>query len=152
MPVTSTATEQRPVGRRPIGFWLKLVDRLIDDAFDAALGRAGVTCRHWQVLNLLQEGPASLQETDARLAPFLGGDQPTTRPVFDDLTARGWIAWTGDDRAGLTEAGRAAHADLRRQVGRSRARLAEGISPEEYAATLDVLRRMAVNLGWPEPA
>ena len=94
------------------------------------------------------EGPASAQETDAQLAPFLGGGRPTTRPVLADLNARGWTAWTGDDRAGLTEAGHAAHADLRRQVGRSRAQLAEGISREEYATTVDVLRRMAANLGW----
>jgi DNA-binding MarR family transcriptional regulator len=137
-----------PDGQRPIGFWLKLVDRLIDDAFDAALGQAGLTRRHWQVLNLLQEAPATAQQTDARLAPFLDGDQPTTRPVLDDLHARGWIAWTEGQRASLTDAGRAAYADLRRQVTQDRARLAAGITPEEYAATVDVLRRMAVNLGW----
>ena len=83
-----------PDGQRPIGFWLKLVDRLIDDAFDAALGQAGLTRRHWQVLSLLQEAPATVQQTDAQLAPFLDGDQPTTRPVLDDLHARGWIGWS----------------------------------------------------------
>jgi DNA-binding MarR family transcriptional regulator len=144
MPVTSTT----PAEQRPIGFWLKLVDRLTDDAFDAALGQAGLTRRHWQVLNLLQETPATAQQTDARLAPFLGGDQPTTRPVLEDLHTRGWIGWTKDQQASLTDAGRAAYADLRRQVAQTRARLAAGITPEEYATTVEVLRRMAVNLGW----
>jgi DNA-binding MarR family transcriptional regulator len=137
-----------PAGQRPIGFWLKLVDRLIDDSFDATLGQAGLTRRHWQVLNLLQEAPATVQQTDAQLAPFLGGDQPTTRPVLDDLHARGWVAWADDQQASLTEAGRTAHADLRRRVAQDRARLAAGITPEEYATTVEVLRRMAVNLGW----
>jgi DNA-binding MarR family transcriptional regulator len=145
---STTPTGQRPAQQRPIGFWLKLVDRLIDHSFDAVLGHAGLTRRHWQVLNLLQEAPATVQQADARLAPFLGGGEPTTRPVLDDLHARGWIAWTDAEQAALTEAGRAAHTDLRQQVAHGRARLAAGITSEEYAATIDVLRRMAVNLGW----
>ena len=48
----------------------------------------------------------------------------------------------------LTEAGAAAHAELLRKVSRSRQRLSAGISPQEDATTIDVLRRMAVNLGW----
>ncbi|HZD02049.1 MAG TPA: hypothetical protein VFA46_18210 [Actinomycetes bacterium] len=39
----TTPTDQRPAERRPIGFWLKLVDRLIDDGFDAVLGSPGPT-------------------------------------------------------------------------------------------------------------
>ncbi len=139
-----------PTDRRPLGFWLKLVDRLIDDAFDAALGQVGLTRRHWQVLNLLQAAPATVQQTDTQLAPFLSGAETTTRPVLDDLQVRGWVAWTDDQHATLTDAGAAAHAELLRQVSRSRERLTTGITPEEYAATIEVLRRMAVNLGWTE--
>jgi DNA-binding MarR family transcriptional regulator len=50
----------------------------------------------------------------------------------------------------LTEAGAAAHAELLRKVSHSRQRLSAGISPQEYATTIEVLRRMAVNLGWAE--
>ena len=39
-----------PTDRRPIGFWLKLVDRLIDARLEASLG--GLSRRHWQVLNV----------------------------------------------------------------------------------------------------
>jgi hypothetical protein len=92
----TTPTDQGPVDRRPIGFWLKLVDRLIDEGFEAAFGEAGLTRRHWQVLNLLQAAPATVQQADERLAPFLGGGEPTTRPVLDDLHARGWVGWAGD--------------------------------------------------------
>jgi DNA-binding MarR family transcriptional regulator len=148
--VTSTTTPTDPgtAQQRPIGFWLKLVDRLIDDSFDALLGHAGLTRRHWQVLNLLQDAPATVRQVDERLAPFLDAGEPTTRPVLDDLHGRGWIAWTDAGQAALTEAGSAAHADLRQQVANGRARLAAGITPQEYAATIEVLRRMAVNLGW----
>jgi DNA-binding MarR family transcriptional regulator len=144
----TTPSEQPAAQQRPIGFWLKLVDRLIDDSLDAVLGQAGLTRRHWQVLNLLAEAPVTLQQTDERLAPFLDGGEPTTRPVLDDLHARGLITWTDARQATLTDVGRTAGAELGQQVAQARARLVAGISPEEYAATIDVLRRMAVNLGW----
>ncbi len=34
--------------RRPIGYWLKHLDGLIERAFEGALGTAGLTRRHWQ--------------------------------------------------------------------------------------------------------
>jgi len=139
--------------QRPIGFWLKLVDRLIDERFDALLGQAGLTRRHWQVLNELENGPATLRRLDAALAPFLDAEEPTTRPVLEDLSARGWVTWADQDRVALTEAGAAAHADLLAKVSANRRQAAAGISAEEYGATVDVLRRMAGNLGWTsEPA
>jgi DNA-binding MarR family transcriptional regulator len=146
----TTPIDQRPAPRRPIGFWLKLVDRLIDESFDAVLADAGLTRRHWQVLNLLQAAPATIQQTDTELAPFLSDAETTTRPVLDDLQVRGWVAWTDDRHATLTDTGAAAHAELLRQVSRSRERLTAGITPQEYTATIEILRRMAVNLGWTE--
>jgi DNA-binding MarR family transcriptional regulator len=146
----TTPADQRLADRRPIGFWLKLVDRLIDEGFDAVLGEAGLTRRHWKVLNLLHAEPATVQQTDRILAPFLDASEATTRPVLDDLHARGWVTWTDDQHATLTEAGTAAHAELLRKVSRNRERLSAGITPQEYGATIDVLRRMAVNLGWAE--
>ncbi|MBC7518186.1 MAG: MarR family transcriptional regulator [Microbacteriaceae bacterium] len=56
---------------RPIGFWLKLVDQLIDERFDTTLDEHGVTRRQWQMLNLLRRGPANRAELDAAVAPFL---------------------------------------------------------------------------------
>jgi DNA-binding MarR family transcriptional regulator len=150
-PVTlTTPADPRPADRRPIGFWLKLVDRLIDEGFDAVLGEAGLTRRHWQVLHLLQAEPATVQRTDTLLAPFLSGGAATTRPVFDDLQGRGWVTWTDDQHATLTETGASAHAELLGHVSHSRERLSAGITPQEYAATIEILRRMAVNLGWAE--
>jgi len=149
--VTPTSpADQRPADRRPIGFWLKLVDRLIDEGFDAVLGEAGLRRRHWQVLNLLQAEPATVQQADTLLAPFLKGGETTTRPVLDDLRVRGWVAWTDDGHATLTRAGAVAHAEFLRKVSRSRERLTAGISLLEYAATTAILRQMAVNLGWAE--
>jgi hypothetical protein len=140
-----------PTDRRPIGFWLKLVDRLIDEGFDRLLGDAGLTRRHWQALTALQAGPATVQELDARLAPFLDDQEPTVRPVLDDLAARGWAAWSADGRATATPAGTAAHGDLLADVSAHRRRVADGVTAQEYQATVAVLQRMAANLGWTDP-
>lgn len=140
-----------PTNRRPIGFWLKLVDRLLDEGFERVLVGAGLTRRHWQALTALQDGPATVGELDARLAPFLDEREPTTRPVLDGLVARGWATWTAEGQAAVTPAGAAAHGELLADVSAHRRRVADGISAEEYGATLAVLERMAANLGWADP-
>jgi hypothetical protein len=56
------------VDGRPIGFGPKLVDRLIEARFDATIGQAGLARRHWQVLTMLRNGPAILQQIDAEAA------------------------------------------------------------------------------------
>ena len=137
-----------PTDRRPIGFWLKLVDRLLDEGFERILAGAGLTRRHWQALTALQERAATVQELDTRLAPFLDDQEPTTRPVLDDLTARDWATWTAEDQAAITPAGAAAHGELLADVSAHRRRVTDGITAEEYGATVAVLERMAANLGW----
>jgi DNA-binding MarR family transcriptional regulator len=140
-----------PTDRRPIGFWLKLVDRLLDEGFERVLAGAGLNRRHWQALTALQDGAATVQELDARLAPFLDEQAPTTRPVLDDLVARGWATWTAGDQAAVTPAGTAAHDELLADVSAHRRRVTEGVTAEEYQATVAVLERMAANLGWADP-
>jgi DNA-binding MarR family transcriptional regulator len=140
-----------PTDRRPIGFWLKLVDRLLDEGFDRLLGDRGLSRRHWQALTALQGGPTTVAELDTRLAPFLDDRQPSTRPVLDDLAARGWATWAAGDRAASTPAGADAHAGLLAEVSDQRRRVTEGVSADEYQGTVAVLARMAANLGWTDP-
>jgi hypothetical protein len=45
--------------RRPIGYWLKHLDGLIEAAVERALAGQGVTRRHGQALNTLQERPST---------------------------------------------------------------------------------------------
>jgi hypothetical protein len=145
------ATATVPTDRRPIGFWLKLVDRLLDEGFDRLLGDRGLTRRHWQALTALQDGPATVGDLDTRLAPFLDDQEPSTRPVLDDLAALGWATWSAGDRAATTPAGTAAHAGLLAEVSAQRRRVTEGVSADEYQGTVTVLARMAANLGWTDP-
>ncbi|RVX47048.1 hypothetical protein EDD27_9969 [Nonomuraea polychroma] len=116
---------------RPIGYWLKHLDNLLESAMDQALET--VTRREWQVLNAAAQGGGSGP------MPFDGVEEAVER-----LVARGWLS---DER--LTEAGKAAHAEIAERVGRFRRQVSAGVTPEEYQATVDVLRRMAANLTGP---
>lgn len=57
--------------RRPIGYWLKHLDRLIEGNFERTLASDGLTRRHWQVLNTLSTGSRTEAEIVDALAPFL---------------------------------------------------------------------------------
>ncbi len=136
-----------PTDRRPIGFWLKLVDRLIDTRLEASLG--GLSRRHWQVLNAVRQGPAGQAGIDARVRPFIGSEGTTAREVAD-LQQRGWLT-SGTAALELTELGTTEFARLLALVSADRTTLMVGIAPEEYAATVSVLERAARNLGWTPP-
>jgi hypothetical protein len=134
---------------RPIGFWLKLVDQLIDRAFDAVLEEHGVTRRQWQLLNVLERGPAKLEQLDAAVAPFLEDEAgESSAEHLEELVGSGWVA----PGYSLTDAGVTALEGLGHAVGELRNGMADGISEDDYSTTLAVLERMAHNLGWSEEA
>ena len=132
-----------PTDRRPIGFWLTLVDRLIEARLERTLD--SLTRRHWQVLNVVQQGPINRAGIDARIRPFIGAEGTTAREVAD-LEARGWVA----DAKGLvlTDKGAREFQRLLALVSADRQTLMNGIAPEAYATTVATLEAMARNLGW----
>lgn len=108
---------------KPIGYWLKHLDTLIDSAFDRALTDTGLTRRHWQLLN------------EAR-----AGTLPDD-PLVPELIARGWVL-----NGTLTEAGEQTFAAARARVDGVRETLATGMTVEDYTATVANLAKMAANL------
>jgi hypothetical protein len=56
---------------RPIGYWLKKLDSLIDRQFERHIGEAGISRRQWQLLNLVEDGPRSVPDLQVELEPFL---------------------------------------------------------------------------------
>jgi len=130
---------------RPIGYWLKKLDGLIDGHFERQLGDAGLTRRQWQVLNLLKDGPRSMPELQAELEPFLRDSPGELSDAVSGLVSRGW-ADSRDNVISLTEAGQAQFGLVKAKVAELRQALALGISPEEYQATIDLLARMVANL------
>ena len=138
--------------RRPVGFWLKLVDRLIDEQFARTLEEHGVTRRQWQLLNVLAAGPATVQQLDAEVAPFLreATDDSPAESSVEHLTELIESAWVDATPTGyeLTERGRAALDRLEAVVAEQRTVATAGVREDEYAATVAVLERMARNLGF----
>jgi len=103
------------------------------------------------MLNLLSSDPATRADLRTALAPFLTGAE--TEPLEEELAeliSSDWVV-QDDDRLALTERGRTSFGRLGEVVGRSRQTLAEGITAEQYDQTLEVLERMARNLGWTDP-
>jgi hypothetical protein len=138
--------------RRPIGFWLKLVDRLIDEQFAVTLEEHGVTRRQWQLLNVLAAGPASVEQLDAEVAPFLQAatDDSPAESSAEHLTELIESAWVNATPTGyeLTERGAVALDRLEAVVAEQRTRSTEGVSEQDYLTTVGVLERVARNLGF----
>ena len=133
--------------RRPIGFWLKLVDRLIDEEFAATIEEHGVTRRQWQLLSLLGDSPTPPEELDKRLSPFLEDSETTTEDELRELIESDWVRAQPSGFV-LTETGTVAFGRLGERVAELRARAADGIDPAEYNRVVATLERMARNLGW----
>ncbi|MBB4920340.1 MarR family winged helix-turn-helix transcriptional regulator [Streptosporangium saharense] len=131
--------------KRPIGYWIRHLHGLTEGALDRSLAEYGLSRRHWQVLNVVSRRPSTPGDIDAELSPFLDRDRPTLAPLAEELRERGWLH--GDPALSLTEEGVRVHEELTGKVTETRARITEGITPEEYTATIDVLGRMAANLG-----
>ncbi|MFG1819237.1 MarR family winged helix-turn-helix transcriptional regulator [Kribbella sp. NPDC049174] len=121
---------------KPIGWWLKELDRLLEASFEQVLAADGLTRRQWQALNAAV-GPEPIA---VALAPFLT-DPGELSAAIDPLTARGWLR---DEQ--LTASGQAGLEELATKVRAQRERVTAGITGEEYVATIAVLRKMADNL------
>jgi hypothetical protein len=133
---------------RPIGYWLKLVDRMIDEQFASTLEEHGVTRRQWQLLNVLSRERATVEQLDAAVAPFLSADgDESSADHLTELIDSGWVHSTPTGYE-VTERGRASFDRLVAVVDAQRTLIADGISQAEYDQTLAVLEKMARNLGW----
>lgn len=130
---------------RPIGYWLKKLDRLIDQQFERQLEESGLTRRQWQLLNLLEDGPRSTPELQSELEPFLQDNPDDLSDALAGLVTRGW-ADSQENVVTLTETGRAQFGLVKAKVAALRQALTAGISADEYQAAIDVLARMAANL------
>ncbi|HYU84811.1 MAG TPA: hypothetical protein VEK80_08385 [Kribbellaceae bacterium] len=62
-----------------------------------------------------------------------------------DIGARGWTR-SGDGGCELTLEGVAAHAEVAAEVGATRRRILDGLTPDDYENTVRVLRAMSANL------
>lgn len=125
---------------RPIGYWLRVVDRKLDDAMLELFADEGITRRDWRRLNVIA-GTVD----DARLRRKIAAHPERLAP----LVQRGWIT----DEPGaprLTEEGEASYAALLERVTALRSRVAGAVSPDDFQTTLATLESVARELGWHE--
>ncbi|GII25001.1 MarR family transcriptional regulator [Planosporangium mesophilum] len=131
---------------KPLGYWLRSLDRLIENSFDEALASGGLSRRHWQLMDLLRAHPAHPTEIAESMWPFWGEGDPGPDEVVLALVRRGWAAHGQDGRLTLTLQGETAREEIGARVERIPRALTAGITTEEYGAVVDTLRRMADNL------
>lgn len=151
--MASTGAFVGPGGSRPFGYWLGLVEGLVEDAFGRVYDEAGLTRRHWQVLAVVRDGASSPAQVDALLG---ASGSATTVPHLEDLRARGWVAGPAHlegapaDVGGLTVtvAGEEAYAELQAGLGEARSAMTRGLAARDYEVTVLTLQHVARNLGW----
>jgi DNA-binding MarR family transcriptional regulator len=129
-------------GQRPIGWWVRRLDVLLEQAVDSAVAGEGLTRRHWQVLHSLAEPASREDDLRATLADFPGD----VGGVVTDLVGLGWVQRSADDGLTLTAEGRAGHDRVAGAVGRVRKHVADGLSAQEYERVILVLGRMVENV------
>ncbi|MGI6871649.1 hypothetical protein [Amycolatopsis sp. 3B14] len=115
---------------KPIGFWLKHVDNLLEDGLTRVLADRGLTRRHWQALNTSRHGADALEVFDG------------AAEARADLVARGWTTVDG----ALTDEGRAARGEIAERVRRFRELSVAGLTKDQYAVAVRALATMAGNL------
>jgi hypothetical protein len=133
---------------RPIGFWLRLVDNLINEQFARTLDEHGVTRIQWQLLNVLAGGAATVAELDAAVAPFLVAEgEESAVDHLSELIESGWVDATPTSYE-LTERGHGARDRLTNVVAGQRTEMVAGVTEEEYVKAVQTLEQIARNLGW----
>ncbi|MFD7510144.1 MarR family winged helix-turn-helix transcriptional regulator [Streptomyces sp. NPDC059853] len=132
--------------QRPFGYWLKHIDRAIEENMSRLFTMDGLNRRGWQVLNTVSYGPITMAELDETMAAFLSAEEPTMRPYIDRFAERGWTSTAGDGAVTLTSEGRQAHQRVAEQTGVLRDRMMQCLSPEQYKVLMELLQRVAAHL------
>lgn len=141
-PMAKSPTAKSPTDR-PIGWWVKEVDRLLTETLDTALASESLDRTGWQVLNTVAAaGQVPRGEVASALAGFI--DEASVAAVVGNLAERGWV--TDTDPIEVTGQGRTSHADLLATVTSVRRAAVDGIVDEDYRTTVRTLARMVDNL------
>ena len=137
---------------KPIGYWLKHLDGLIESTFEKTLAEEDLCRRHWQIINTLKSSPSDTTVLSEALMPFWKEGEVTLDQALHELIGRGWITRLDGGFYALTSSGEAAHAAVAERVAVTRRSLMNSLAPEDYSAAVRTLRRMAENLEAPARA
>ncbi len=133
--MNTSDTQNTDTTSRPLGYWLKAVDRLMAAEFASAFEGEHASRRDWRMLNIVD------------------GTAPARRPLnahkLHGLVERGWVVADSDGWT-LTDDGRAAKERLGGIVDGIRAKVTDAVSPEDLDTTLTSLEQIARAFGWDE--
>jgi DNA-binding MarR family transcriptional regulator len=135
-----------------VGYHLRKAQVATFQDFARSMQGSDIRPGQFGVLVLIDANPGLNQ---SELGEAMGVDRSTVVAVIDRLQERGLVARrpVPNDRRSyaleLTLSGRNLLAQLRPQVAAHEARLAEGLNPSEQIQLIDLLRRLAANLGMP---
>lgn len=135
---------------RPLGYWVRAVDQSLEEQYQIAAERSGLTRREWQILGRLRVGAVEEDSLRAALAAYLDEDEsladPLRRLSGDGLLVHQEPEWRLTDRGveRVEEVQAAAVETIRAQA-------TDGLSEEEYERLLATLEQVARNLGWDTP-
>lgn len=132
---------------RPLSYWVRAVDELLDEQFAQSAEEAGLTRREWQLLNRLRVGAVADDALDAAIGPFLDDGEDLADPVRR-LTDDGLLEHQGSEYR-LTDKGVQRVDDVQDEaVRRISDRATSGLGEDGYRQLVDSLERVAHDLGW----
>lgn len=129
------------VDRRPIDWWLKQADALIDRSFADALGQLDIDRREWQILESLAVRAQPPEDLLRALEAF-----PDAETAIHLLRARGLIDGR-DDVLTLTKAGMSVHHQASGAVAAVRSRVASALPGDDYRLLIQLLSQLVDGLG-----
>ncbi|MCC3770542.1 MarR family winged helix-turn-helix transcriptional regulator [Streptomyces sp. UNOC14_S4] len=128
--------------QQPIGYWATAAGREVVTSIRTGLAGFGTTQPQWWVLN--RSGETREQLTAVLLHYVMPGDDLDAE--IDGLVGRGLITFDEGNHLRLTEAGEKTLAQCAAWQKAHHDRIHDGVSDEEYLATLKVLQRMIHNV------
>lgn len=132
---------------RPLGYWIKTVDRLLDERFAQAAEAAGVGGREWQVLHRLAVGAVAEEALEEAFGPYVGEGERLAEPV-DRVESQG-LAERRSGELRLTPSGEERVQEIQdAAVQEVRDRVTDGLGDDEVDQLVATLERLARSLGW----
>lgn len=134
---------------KPIGYWLRKSDESITRKVNEGLDKYDLTRFHWQVLNTVYKDESITRKTLLNLlSNFLTSSQ--LNEIVNDFTRKNLISSKEDSSTGeiyfqLTEKGKDAFTEIFSTQQKIRMQLFQGVTKEEYEATMKCLRKIVEN-------
>jgi hypothetical protein len=132
---------------RPLGYWVKTVDRMLDEQFEAEADGHGLSRQEWRLLSRLRTSAVAVEAAGAALPPSTGEEQ-TTEEALEALCSKGYAErQTTEYRLtdeGGAKAGEVQDASTQRILDRA----LDGLTPEDAQHLVATLERIATNLGY----